>query len=37
MNLDIGSVGDVRAREDRNRPPEAELLGEVVEVELSML
>ena len=37
MNLDIGSVGDVRAREDRNRPPKAKLLGKVMEVELSML
>ena len=37
MNLDIGSVGNVRAREDRNRPPEAKLLGEVMKVELSML
>ena len=37
MNLDIGSVGDVRAREDRNRLSETEVLREVMEVELSML
>ena len=37
MNLDVRSVCDVWAREDRDRPPEAELLREVVEVELSML
>ena len=37
MNLDIGSVGNVRAREDRNRPPKAKLLREVMKIELSML